>query len=74
MNKEDIRESAKYVGRSTPLTKYIPDKKLESGLNKYADLCIEELSPVDDNKNSYTFEVLLTVVHARKIKEIDHKK
>jgi 2-polyprenyl-3-methyl-5-hydroxy-6-metoxy-1,4-benzoquinol methylase len=74
MTKEDIRESAKYVGRNTPLTKYIPDKKLESGLNKYADLCIEELQCVDKDKDEYTFEALLTVVHARKIKETDNKK
>ncbi len=74
MNKEDIRESAKYVGRSTPLAKYIPNKHLESGLNKYADLCIEELQCIDKDKDEYALEVLLTVVHARKIKEIDDKK
>ncbi len=74
MTKDDIRESAKYVGKSTPLAKYIPDKKLESGLNKYADLCIEELQCVDKDKDEYTFEVLLTVVHARKTQEIDNKK
>jgi 2-polyprenyl-3-methyl-5-hydroxy-6-metoxy-1,4-benzoquinol methylase len=74
MSKDDIRESAKYVGRSTPLAKYIPDKKLESGLNKYADLCVEELPCIDKDKNEYMFTAFLTVVHARKIKEINHNK
>jgi 2-polyprenyl-3-methyl-5-hydroxy-6-metoxy-1,4-benzoquinol methylase len=74
ITRDQLHKDSKCNAEHTPLAKLIPDKKFESLLQKYIDLCIAKASSINKDTDEYTIDVFLTVVHARKTKEIDHKK